>query len=110
MAAPIGLFVWYNLQLLPVCIQLDQNPATFPMCGPNSGLIWQAAKVYFQVAAAHVHTLGAHEYCMYLTMLLFRYSYYLAQHVTIGAISMATPRQLSSVHPICIFSCSTLPN
>jgi len=104
LASPIALFVWHDCKMLPVCIQLDQDPSMFPICGPNNGLVWQAVKIFFQVAAAHVHTLGAHEYCMYSCVYAFKKTniLFVAQHVTIGAISMATPRQLSDIHPICI--------
>lgn len=65
-AVPIGVFWWDDgkKQLLPLAIQVFQkfHPTENPLVTNKDGLLWEAAKIFFQVASAMVHSSCSHEY------------------------------------------------
>eukprot|EP00026_Physarum_polycephalum_P000646 Phypoly_transcript_00647.p1 GENE.Phypoly_transcript_00647~~Phypoly_transcript_00647.p1 ORF type:complete len:912 (+),score=132.37 Phypoly_transcript_00647:1514-4249(+) len=88
-AVPIAVFWWNEKtkELLPIAIQVFQqhHPTENPLVTAKDGLLWEAAKIYFQAATASVHASCSHEY---------------EEHVIMGAFAMATPRQLYKTHPV----------
>lgn len=67
-AVPIALFWWdeEKKQLLPLVIQVFQkhHPTENPLVTCKDGLLWETAKIFFQVATAMVHSSCSHEYGM----------------------------------------------
>ncbi|MEZ6017076.1 MAG: lipoxygenase family protein [Planctomycetota bacterium] len=85
--AGMGLFYRSDAkELLPVAIQLGQDPKQCPLFTPHdTALDWLAAKIYLKNAEANLHQMVTHA---------------LNTHLSIEPFVIATMRQLSSQHPI----------
>jgi hypothetical protein len=84
--APIALF-WVNDSddLMPLAIQLQQDPATAPII-TNKDNAWLAAKIFTQLA-----DVGTHELYWHLT----------SCHLIPEFVYVSAKRQLAETHPIC---------
>lgn len=89
--APIAVYAWRPNRgdeaggLVPVCIQMGQDPATDALYTPADGASWRMARTAVAVGDSQIQGLMVH---------------FGACHIVMEAVALAMKRQLSERHPL----------